>query len=61
MSLVIKTQSPVYGGYVIARDKGIIFIRGALPEEVIEISIREKKGIILLVQLQISVSLHLIE
>ncbi len=43
MSLVIKTQSAVYGGYVIARDNGIIFIRGAIPEEVVEVSISEKK------------------
>ena len=43
MSLVIKAQSPVYGGYVIAREDGIIFIRGAIPDEVVEVSISEKK------------------
>jgi len=43
MSRIIKAQSPVYGGYVIARDSGVIFIKGAIPEEVIEISISEKK------------------
>ncbi len=43
MSLVVKTQSPVYGGYVIARDGGIIFVRGAIPEESVEISINEQK------------------
>lgn len=43
MSLVIKAQSPVYGGYVIAREDGIIFIKGAIPGEVVEVSIKEKK------------------
>jgi len=43
MSPVIKARSPVYGGYVIARDSGIIFIRGAIPEEVVDVSISEKK------------------
>lgn len=43
MSLVVKTQSPVYGGYVIARDGGIIFVKGAIPEESVEISINEQK------------------
>ncbi len=43
MSLVIKAQSPVYGGYVIAREDGVIFIRGAIPDEVVEVSISEKK------------------
>lgn len=41
--MVIKALSPVYGGYVISRADGIIFIRGALPEEIVEISITEKK------------------
>ncbi|MBA3061056.1 MAG: class I SAM-dependent RNA methyltransferase [Nitrospirae bacterium] len=43
MSLVIKAQSPVYGGYIIARDSGVIFIKGAIPDEVVEVSISEKK------------------
>lgn len=41
--MIIKTQMPAYGGYVIARDNGVIFINGAIPEEVVEISIIEKK------------------
>ncbi len=41
--MIIKAQSPVYGGYVIAREGGVVFIRGALPEEVVEVSITEKK------------------
>ena len=43
MPQIIKAQSPVYGGYVIAREGGVIFIRGAIPEEVVEVSIVEKK------------------
>ena len=43
MSQIIKAQSPVYGGYVIARDSGVIFIKGAIPDEVVEVSISEKK------------------
>ncbi|MBI3377146.1 MAG: class I SAM-dependent RNA methyltransferase [Nitrospirae bacterium] len=43
MSQIIKAQSPVYGGYVIARDSGVIFIKGAVPDEVVEVSISEKK------------------
>ncbi len=41
--MVIKAQTPVYGGYVIARENGVIFINGAIPEELVEISIVEKK------------------
>lgn len=43
MSLIIKAQTPVYGGYVIARDNGIIFTRGTIPGELVEVSIDEKK------------------
>ncbi|MBI4688756.1 MAG: class I SAM-dependent RNA methyltransferase [Nitrospirae bacterium] len=43
MSLAIKAQAPVYGGYVIARDNGIIFIRGAIPDEIVDVAISEKK------------------
>ncbi len=43
MSQIIKAQSPVYGGYIIARDSGVIFIKGAIPDEVVEVSISEKK------------------
>jgi len=43
MSQITKAQSPVYGGYVIARDSGVIFIKGAVPDEVVEVSISEKK------------------
>lgn len=43
MSQIIKAQSPVYGGYIIARDSGVIFIKGAIPDEIVEVSISEKK------------------
>ncbi|MCE5194687.1 MAG: class I SAM-dependent RNA methyltransferase [Nitrospiraceae bacterium] len=43
MSVIIKAETPVYGGYTIARDNGIIFISGAIPEETVEVSIVEKK------------------
>ena len=43
MSLVVKAHSPVYGGYVISREDGIIFIKGAIPDEVVDVSISEKK------------------
>ena len=45
MTLRIKAGQPVYGGYTLYRDegKGIIFVKGALPEEVVEIVIEERK------------------
>ena len=46
MSQIIKAQSPVYGGYVIARDNRVIFIKGAVPDEVVEVSISERKRLL---------------
>ncbi|GAB4390802.1 MAG: class I SAM-dependent RNA methyltransferase [Thermodesulfovibrionales bacterium] len=43
MSAVLKAEAPVYGGYVISRNDGIVFIRGALPGEVVEVRVSEKK------------------
>lgn len=45
MTIRIKSGLPVYGGYTLARDeKGeIIFIKGALPEETVDIKIEETK------------------
>lgn len=40
---VLKAEAPVYGGYVLSRDGCIVFIRGAIPGEVVEVSISEKK------------------
>lgn len=43
MTMIIKAESAVYGGYVIARDNGVIFIKGAIPGELVDVSIEEKK------------------
>jgi|Deesub1362A_J573_1020465.scaffolds.fasta_scaffold00027_49 23S rRNA (uracil1939-C5)-methyltransferase len=40
---VLKAEAPVYGGFVISRNDGIVFIKGAVPGEVVEVSIDEKK------------------
>ncbi len=42
-SLILKAETPVYGGYVMGRDGKIIFIRGAIPGELVDVSIEEKK------------------
>ena len=34
---------PAYGGYTIARDERVILIKGAIPGEVVEVNIEEKK------------------
>ncbi len=39
----LKTEAPVYGGYVIARNEGIVFVRGALPGETVLARTVEKK------------------
>ncbi len=41
----MRAGNPVYGGYTLTREEGqgIIFVRGALPEELVEIVIEEKK------------------
>ncbi|MBA4371354.1 MAG: hypothetical protein C0402_00660 [Thermodesulfovibrio sp.] len=45
MSLVLKSLSPAYGGYSIARDEKekVVLIKGALPGEVVEVEILENK------------------
>ena len=40
---IVRADIPVYGGYVICRDPKIVFIRGAIPGELVEISVDEKK------------------
>jgi tRNA/tmRNA/rRNA uracil-C5-methylase (TrmA/RlmC/RlmD family) len=40
---VLKAEDAVYGGYVLSRADGVIFIRGAIPGEVVEVGIDEKK------------------
>ncbi|MFC1549491.1 class I SAM-dependent RNA methyltransferase [Nitrospirota bacterium] len=44
-SITLKAQEPVYGGFVLHRSEteGITFIKGALPGELVEVSIEEKK------------------
>jgi 23S rRNA (uracil1939-C5)-methyltransferase len=39
----LKSLLPAYGGYTIARDEKVILIRGAIPGEVVEVAIEEKK------------------
>ncbi len=39
----VKAESPVYGGYVIARNEGVVFIKGALPGETVLARTVEKK------------------
>ncbi|PKL52044.1 MAG: hypothetical protein CVV37_03155 [Nitrospira bacterium HGW-Nitrospira-1] len=34
---------PAYGGYTIARDEKVVLIKGAIPGEVVEVTIEEKK------------------
>ena len=43
--LELKAQEPVYGGYVLHRSEqeGITFIKGAIPGEVVEVEVEEKK------------------
>jgi len=43
MNTVLKAGEAVYGGYTLARDGGVVFIAGAIPGEVVEVSVREKK------------------
>ncbi len=42
---IVTTLSPVYGGFALARteDLGILFIRGALPGEEVEVRLGERK------------------
>ncbi|MCL5023977.1 MAG: class I SAM-dependent RNA methyltransferase [Nitrospirae bacterium] len=41
--VVVKAETPVYGGYVLGREGKVIFIKGAIPGEVVGISIDERK------------------
>lgn len=43
--ITLKAQDPVYGGYVLHRseNEGITFIKGALPGELVEVTVEEKK------------------
>ena len=39
----IRAEIPVYGGYVIGRDGKVIFIKGAVPGEIVEVTVVERK------------------
>lgn len=45
MVLRMRAGVSVYGGYTLSRDEnhGIIFIKGALPDELVDVTIEEKK------------------
>lgn len=45
MALVLKSLSPAYGGYSIARDEKekVVLIRGAIPGETVEVEILDSK------------------
>ncbi len=43
MGQILKALSPAYGGFTIARDERVIFIKGAIPGEVVDAEIIEKK------------------
>jgi 23S rRNA (uracil1939-C5)-methyltransferase len=43
MGQILKSLTPAYGGYSIARDEKVILIRGAIPGEVVEVEIQERK------------------
>ncbi len=43
MGQILKSLTPAYGGYSIARDDRVILIRGAIPGEVVEVEIEERK------------------
>ncbi len=40
---VLKAGAAIYGGYVLSRAEGIVFIRGAIPGEVVEVAVEDKK------------------
>ncbi|HEB01761.1 MAG TPA: hypothetical protein ENI12_00845, partial [Nitrospirae bacterium] len=40
---VLRAGDAIYGGFVISKEDGIIFIRGAIPGEVVEVAVEEKK------------------
>lgn len=40
---ILKAELPVYGGFVLGRNGGVVFIKGAVPGEVVEVEIIEKR------------------
>lgn len=43
MGQILKSVSAAYGGYSIARDEKVVLIKGAIPGEVVEVEITEKR------------------
>jgi 23S rRNA (uracil1939-C5)-methyltransferase len=43
MGLILKSLMPAYGGYTIARDDKVIFLKGAIPGELVDVEIEERK------------------
>jgi len=41
--LIVRPLLPAYGGYTIARDDKIILVKGAIPGEVVDVIVQEKK------------------
>ncbi len=42
-SLTLRVDTPVYGGFVLGRDGKVIFVRGAIPRELVEVNITETR------------------
>jgi 23S rRNA (uracil1939-C5)-methyltransferase len=43
MGVILESLTPAYGGYSVARDEKVILIKGAIPGEVVDVEIEEKK------------------
>lgn len=43
MNQILEASLPLYGGYVLSRADGVIFLKGAIPGEKVEAEITEKK------------------
>lgn len=41
--MILEALEPIYGGYTLARQEGVVFIEGAIPGEVVEIEIVQKR------------------
>jgi len=43
VSDTIRAETPVYGGYVLSRDGKVMFIKGAIPGELVEVYIEDRR------------------
>lgn len=41
--MILRPSLPAYGGYTVARDEKVILIKGAVPGELVDVSIDERK------------------